>query len=73
MTSNWANGSLPVVIGAAIWLLLEVSIFLFPSDFRTAQKYALGSVAIGVVVFAVGFLSKRQAFSRERGRAVDSL
>lgn len=64
---------LPVVIGAAIWLLLEVSIFLFPSDFRTAQKYALGSVAIGVVVFAVGFLSKRQAFSRERGKAVDSL
>lgn len=63
----------PVVVGACLWLAVEVSIFLFPADFRTAQLYALGSVALGVVVFLVVLATQRDALGKEPGMEVDSL
>jgi amino acid transporter len=40
----------PVVFGAMIWLAYELIVLLAPADFRAAQRYALGAVAIGGAV-----------------------
>lgn len=63
----------PVVVGAMVWLFIEVCIFLIPSDFRTAQKYALGSVVIGAVVFAIVMVTNRSALRAKPGVEVARL
>jgi amino acid transporter len=40
----------PVVIGALWWLGYELVVLLAPAQFRPAQTYALGAVALGAVV-----------------------
>jgi amino acid transporter len=63
----------PVVAGAVVWLAIEVCIFLIPDDFRTAQKYAVGSLVIGAVVFAIVMATNREALRAEAGVEVDRL
>jgi len=41
----------PVVAGALAWLGVELVILLDPAQFRPAQGYALGAVALGGVVY----------------------
>ncbi|MFT4109605.1 amino acid permease [Propionicimonas sp.] len=63
----------PVVIGACIWLLVELSILIFPEDFRIAQYYALGTLLVGGVVFAVLWATRRDKLVSEVGQDVDAL
>jgi amino acid transporter len=41
----------PVVLGAVLWLAYELIVLIGPAEFRPAQRYALGAVAIGAVVY----------------------
>ncbi|WP_019634945.1 amino acid permease [Actinomadura atramentaria] len=50
---------LPVVVGAVVWLVIELCIFVIPSDFRAAQYYVLATLGIGAVVFAVVWATRR--------------
>ncbi|WP_067176938.1 amino acid permease [Microtetraspora niveoalba] len=63
----------PVVAGAVVWLIIELSIFMIPSDFRMAQLYALGSLVLGAVVFAVVWVTRRDRLTAEPGTGVDAL
>ncbi len=63
----------PVVAGAVVWLLIELSIFIIPSDFRTAQLYALGSLVLGAIVFAFVWATRRDRLTAEVGTEVDEL
>lgn len=42
----------PVVALALLWLAYELIILIGPAEFRQAQYYAMGTIAIGVVVYA---------------------
>ncbi|MDL4772581.1 amino acid permease [Actinomadura xylanilytica] len=55
---------IPVVVGAVVWLVVELSIFVIPSDFRAAQLYVLATVAVGAVVFAVVWTTRRAQLTR---------
>jgi amino acid transporter len=57
----------PVVFGALLWLAYELIILLAPSDFRAAQRYALGAVLLGLVVFGLMWLIEPDAMRRNRG------
>jgi amino acid transporter len=57
----------PVVAGALLWLAYELIILLVPDDFRAAQRYALGAVGLGVVIFAVMWLLEPRAMRAEPG------
>ena len=50
---------MPVAILAVLWLLFELSILVFPSQFRNAQYYVLGTLAVGVVFFAIASVQKK--------------
>ena len=63
----------PVVIGACIWLFIELSILIFPEDFRVAQLYAIGTLVVGGVVFAILWATRREKLTREVGTDVDAL
>lgn len=63
----------PVVIGACIWLLVELAIFLIPEDFRIAQFYAIGTLLVGAVVFAIVWFTRRDKLVAEVGADVDAL
>ncbi|WP_067128540.1 amino acid permease [Microtetraspora malaysiensis] len=63
----------PVVAGAVVWLVIELSIFMIPSDFRMAQLYALGSLVLGAAVFAVVWVTRRDRLTAEPGVGVESL
>jgi amino acid transporter len=41
----------PVITGALIWLAYELVVLIGPKEFRTAQYYVLGSLAVGLVVY----------------------
>ena len=43
----------PVVAGALAWLGIELVVLLAPAQFRPAQAYALGAVALGLVVYTL--------------------
>lgn len=58
----------PVVVGALVWLALLLAILVGPEEFRTAQYYALGTLAVGLVVFA--YVSIREADALARPPAV---
>ena len=49
---------MPVAIIAVVWLLFELSCLVFPSQFRNAQYYVLGTLAVGVVFFAIASVQK---------------
>jgi len=57
----------PVIVGALVWLAYELIILIGPSEFRTAQYYVLGSLAVGVVVFIVMWLTEPAAMRAEQG------
>ncbi|MCW2641939.1 MAG: amino acid permease-associated region [Dactylosporangium sp.] len=63
----------PVVAGAVVWLVVELCIFLIPAQFRQAQYYALGTLAVGALLFAVVWFTRRDQLTSERGQAVDTL
>ena len=49
----------PVSVLAVIWLLFELSCLVFPSQFRNAQYYVLGTLAIGIIFFAIASAKKK--------------
>jgi amino acid transporter len=64
---------LPVVIGACLWLIVELAIFIIPEDFRVAQYYTLGSLVVGAVVFAVVWKTRRAQLVKEPGLDAEHL
>lgn len=63
----------PVVIGASIWLLVELAILILPQEFRVAQYYAIGTLVIGAVVFAIVRFRRPDKLIAEVGANVDGL
>lgn len=57
----------PVIVGSIVWLVYELSVLIIPSDFRTAQYYALGAIGVGAVVFVVMRMLEPGAMSHEVG------
>jgi len=57
----------PVVVGALVWLAYELIILIAPSDFRSAQRYALGALLLGLVVFGLMLVIEPVAMRRNRG------
>ena len=63
----------PVVIGAAVWLLIELAIFVLPEAFRTAQQATAIAIGIGLVIMLIMNFTNKQAFEKESGLGVDKL
>ena len=63
----------PVVIGACVWLFVELSILIFHEAFRVAQLYAIGTLVVGAVVFAIVWATRRSTLTSEVGKNVDAL
>jgi amino acid transporter len=63
----------PVVIGACIWLAVELAILIIPEAFRVAQYYAIGTILLGGVVFAVLWFTRRNSLTSEVGTDVSQL
>lgn len=63
----------PVVAGATLWLVIELCIFTIPDDFRQAQLYALATLLLGALVFAVVWRTRREQLTREPGTKADGL
>ncbi|HYY77889.1 MAG TPA: amino acid permease [Actinomycetes bacterium] len=57
----------PVILGALAWLVYELTILIGPAQFRAAQKYALGAIALGVVVYALMWLLEPEAMRSQPG------
>jgi amino acid transporter len=57
----------PVIIGALVWLAYELTVLIGPADFRDAQKYAVGALLVGLVVFVVMWLIEPASMRREPG------
>ncbi len=57
----------PVIVGALVWLAYELIVLIGPSEFRDAQYYVLGSLAVGAVVFIVMWLTEPAAMRTEQG------
>ena len=57
----------PVVGGALLWLGYELIVLIGPSQFRAAQRYALGALALGVVVYGLMWLLEPEAMRTEPG------
>jgi hypothetical protein len=58
-----------VVLGALAWLAYELVILLGPAQFRSAQLYAVGAVALGVVVYGLMWLLEPAAMRWQPGVA----
>jgi amino acid transporter len=58
---------IPVVAGALIWLVYELIILIAPSAFRDAQYYVLGSLGLGLIVYAVQWILEPRAMRTEPG------
>ena len=54
----------PVVIGACIWLFIEMCVFIIPADFRIAQWYVLASMGVGALVFLSVWFNRRKQLER---------
>ncbi len=61
----------PVIVGALLWLAYELVILIGPADFRTAQLYALGAVAVGAAVFLAMLALEPRAMRAEAGAVGD--
>jgi amino acid transporter len=57
----------PVVGGALAWLAYELVILLAPAEFRAAQRYALGALGVGLVVYALMWVLEPAAMRAEPG------
>jgi amino acid transporter len=57
----------PVVLGAFAWLVYELIVLIAPAEFRPAQRYALGTVAVGVVVYLVMRILEPSSMRRRAG------
>jgi amino acid transporter len=57
----------PVILGALAWLAYELVILIGPTQFRAAQRYALGAIALGVVVYALMWLLEPEAMRTQPG------
>ncbi len=55
----------PVVTGAMVWLAYELVILLVPDRFRAAQRYALATLVLGVIVFGLMWLLQPDAMRRQ--------
>ena len=44
---------------ALIWIVFELCILLIPDQFRGAQKFALGSILLGIIFFIIAILQKK--------------
>ena len=58
---------IPVIAGALIWLVYELIILIGPSEFRDAQYYVLGSLGLGLIVYAIGWLLEPRTMRTEPG------
>jgi amino acid transporter len=58
---------IPVIAGALIWLVYELIILIAPSAFRDAQYYVLGSLGLGLIVYAVQWVLEPRAMRTEPG------
>ncbi len=58
---------IPVIAGALIWVAYELIVLIGPSEFRDAQYYVLGSLAIGAVFYAGQWLLEPGAMRHEEG------
>ncbi|MCL2653082.1 MAG: amino acid permease [Propionibacteriaceae bacterium] len=63
----------PVVIGACIWLIVELCIFMIPAEFRTAQLYAAGALVLGGIIYFIVWLRRREYLGRMPSMEVDDL
>lgn len=63
----------PVVIGASVWLLIELAIFVLPEAFRTAQQATAIAIGIGLVIMLIMNVTNKKAFEKEAGLDVDRL
>jgi amino acid transporter len=54
-----------VVTGALVWLAYELVILLGPDRFRSAQRYALVAILLGLIVFGLMWLLERDAMRRQ--------
>ncbi len=57
----------PVVGGALLWLVYELVILIGPDDFRVAQGYAAGAVALGLIIYALMWMLEGAAMRAEPG------
>jgi amino acid transporter len=65
---------IPVVAGALVWLAYELIILIGPGVFRDAQYYVLGALGVGLVFYAVQWLTEPAAMRTEVGaHGVDAL
>lgn len=58
---------IPVVVLALVWLAYELCILLIPAQFRQAQYYALGTLAVGVLCYLYIRLRHSGALATEPG------
>jgi amino acid transporter len=61
----------PVVGGALVWLAYELVVLIAPSDFRAGQRYALGALLLGLLVFGLMLVIEPDAMRRNRGAEGD--
>jgi amino acid transporter len=58
---------IPVVAGALIWLAYELIILIGPGEFRDARYYVLGSLGLGLIVYAALWMLEPRAMRTEPG------
>jgi amino acid transporter len=58
---------IPVIVGAVIWLAYELIILIGPGVFRDAQYYVLGSLGVGLVIYALQWILEPGAMRTEEG------
>jgi hypothetical protein len=56
-----------VIAGALVWITYELIILIGPSEFRDAQYYVLGTLVIGLIVYAGQWLLEPSAMRTEVG------
>jgi len=62
----------PVVIGACVWLAVELCIFMIPAEFGTARLYALGALVLGAIVYFIVWLRRREFLNKMPSMEVDN-
>ena len=63
----------PVIVGACVWLVVELAIFIVPAEFRVAQLYALGTVVLGGIVYFFVWLRRREHLGKMPSMEADDL
>jgi hypothetical protein len=56
-----------VIAGALVWVTYELIILIGPSEFRDAQYYVLGTLILGLIVYAGQWLLEPAAMRTEVG------